>query len=382
MKESLKTVCETMIRNRDLLKKQFRWESDYLYPVCANIFLTEGASPDSERLADCNRMIKESVGIFSNFRGNVRLPLICSLACDQDPQARWERAQGFYQIFKEHFFRSEFLALGAAMLAGSSKIDAETLASRARILYKRMKKEHPLLTGWEDSVSALLLAQSTRDDDMLIEDVEQCYQLLRERMPISDGLQTSAHVLAMSEEAPEQKCARMLEIYDAVSSRCKKYGRSYELPMIAVLSFLDLPVETLAEEVAEAVEEIREAAAETEMPDPAEEIAEIVESVLEPEESVTLEESGEEDCGGPDPAGAKDALRAALLTFRPVLKKMSAKDRRKACADIAAQLRRTRRAGDGRIYSALASARKPAAAVNLADLGKRIMASRNANYSR
>ena len=167
-----------MIRNRDLLKKQFRWESDYLYPVCANIFLTEGASPDSERLADCNRMIKESVGIFSNFRGNVRLPLICSLACDQDPQARWERAQGFYQIFKEHFFRSEFLALGAAMLAGSSKIDAETLASRARILYKRMKKEHPLLTGWEDSVSALLLAQSTRDDDMLIEDVEQCYQLL------------------------------------------------------------------------------------------------------------------------------------------------------------------------------------------------------------
>ena len=252
MKESLKTVCETMIRNRDLLKKQFRWESDYLYPVCANIFLTEGASPDSERLADCNRMIKESVGIFSNFRGNVRLPLICSLACDQDPQTRWERAQGFYQIFKEHFFRSEFLALGAAMLAGSSKIDAETLASRARILYKRMKKEHPLLTGWEDSVSALLLAQSTRDDDMLIEDVEQCYQLLRERMPISDGLQTSAHVLAMSEEAPEQKCARMLEIYDAVSSRCKKYGRSYELPMIAVLSFLDLPVETLAEEVAEA----------------------------------------------------------------------------------------------------------------------------------
>ena len=49
-------------------------------------------------------------------------------------------------------------------------------------------------------------------------------------------------------------------------------------------------------------------------------------------------------------------------------------------ADVAARLRRVRRAGDGRIYSALAAARKPAAAANLAGLGKRIMAARNVNY--
>ena len=67
-------------------------------------------------------------------------------------------------------------------------------------------------------------------------------------MPVGDGLQTSAHVLALTEEAPETKCARMLQIYDAVSARCGKYGKRYELPMIAGLSFLDLPAETLAEE--------------------------------------------------------------------------------------------------------------------------------------
>ena len=73
-------------------------------------------------------------------------------------------------------------------------------------------------------------------------------------------------------------------------------------------------------------------------------------------------------------------LRAVLTTFRPVLKRMSSGERRKACADIAARMRRTRKAGDGGIYSALASARKPAAAANLAGLGKRIMAARNVNY--
>ena len=99
------------------------------------------------------------------------------------------------------------------------------------------------------------------------------------------------------------------------------------------------------EEVAEAVEEILEAAAEAEAPDPAEEIAEIVEAVLEPETSVTLEEGSGDDCDGPDPAEAKDTLRAVLTTFRPVLKRMSSGERRKACADIVARMRRTRKAG-------------------------------------
>ena len=73
-------------------------------------------------------------------------------------------------------------------------------------------------------------------------------------------------------------------------------------------------------------------------------------------------------------------LSAALLTFRPVLQRMSPRDRRKACADIAARMRCTRRAGDGKIYAALASARKPAP--DLSALGKRIMASRNVNYKK
>lgn len=155
--------------------------------------------------------------------------------------------------------------------------------------------------------------------------------------------------------------------------------------LIALLTAGLAPAEPAAEdadpeEAAEAVEEILEAAAEAETQVPAEEIAEIMESVLEPEASVTLEEGAGDDCGEPDPDSANDALRAALMTIRPVLKRMSPRERRNACADMAARLRRTRRAGDGRIYSALAAARKPAAAANLAGLGKRIMAARNVNY--
>ena len=133
----------------------------------------------------------------------------------------------------------------------------------------------------------------------------------------------------------------------------------------------ELPVEEIVEEVLEAAKEEKEEAAEA-----AEEIAGMVESVMEPDASVTIDQ--QEDCGSPDPAAAKDALRAVLQTFRPVLAKMSPRERSRACADIAARLRSGRKASDAGVYASLASARK--APGNLNDLGRRIMAARNPNY--
>ena len=135
------------------------------------------------------------------------------------------------------------------------------------------------------------------------------------------------------------------------------------------------------EEIAEIVEEVLEAAQPEGTPEaPAEQVAEILEEVLGPEASVTLEEAGGDECNEQDPALAKDALRAALRVCRPVLKRMTPRERNRACADIAASLRGNRRAGDGKVYAALASARKPAP--DLSALGKRIMASRNVNYKK
>ena len=133
-----------------------------------------------------------------------------------------------------------------------------------------------------------------------------------------------------------------------------------------------------AGDIAEIVQEVIETAGETTAPaESAETIAEIVEEIVEPAAglSATLTEGDEEE--NEDPA-AEDALRAALKTFRPVLARMTPRERRRACADIAANLKKTRRGRDGKVYAALAKAHKPAP--NLSDLGRKIMASRNVNY--
>ncbi len=252
METTLQTMWEEFFAARDALQKVFKMESDYTYPVCAGLYVGAGKPVDEERLDDCKHMVKSSVGIFSNFRGVVQLPLLSMLALDDDPQNRWERTQANYQILKEHFFGSEYLALVAALLCDSAKdADVPALAERGRTLYNRMKKEHPFLTGQEDSVFAVLLAESARTDDELIADMEACYRLLDERFPKGDGMQTVSHILAMLDGEPTEKVNRVLRLFDALTAAGCKYGKEREPAILAALSARPEPVETLTEEIAE-----------------------------------------------------------------------------------------------------------------------------------
>lgn len=154
--------------------------------------------------------------------------------------------------------------------------------------------------------------------------------------------------------------------------------------LITLLTSLLAPPEPAAdddpdEEIAEIMEEVLEVAGEAENPIPPEEIAEIMEEVLDPETSVTLEESDDECEEEQDPDTARDAMRAALLTIRPALKSMSARDRTRACKKLADNFRRVRKAGDKRVYAALRS-RPARPAKDLTALGEKIMSARNANY--
>lgn len=131
----------------------------------------------------------------------------------------------------------------------------------------------------------------------------------------------------------------------------------------------------IVEEVAEAIEEVLEVAEEPEAPagtmaeeTTVEEIAELVEGIVDPVVDECGEEEGEVLTSG-------DALRTALKAVHPQLKKMSKKQRQKACADIAARLKKSRKTSGKDAYAALASMKRKTS--DPKDLGRRIMESRN-----
>ena len=121
-----------------------------------------------------------------------------------------------------------------------------------------------------------------------------------------------------------------------------------------------------------------------------EDVAEIVEEILEPVSMEALSEVLDplgDECEEEEEQevlATSDALRVALKAVRPALAKMPKKQRARVCADIAARLRKPvgRRGMDAGMYAAIAAKKRRSNRGNPADLGKRIMASRNINCRR
>ena len=51
MRDTLVTLCEDFITNRDEVKKALKLESDYIYPVCAAVFTDKKQKADVEKIA-------------------------------------------------------------------------------------------------------------------------------------------------------------------------------------------------------------------------------------------------------------------------------------------------------------------------------------------
>ena len=121
-----------------------------------------------------------------------------------------------------------------------------------------------------------------------------------------------------------------------------------------------------------------------------EDVAEIVEEILEPVSMEALSEVLDplgDECEEEEEQevlSTGDALRVALKAVRPALARMPRKTRARVCADIAARLRRPagRRGTDAGVYASIAAKKRRPYRGNPADLGKRIMASRNINCRR
>ena len=240
MHDSLQELCAAFIENRETVKRVFKMESNYIYPICANVFCARGVRASEESLKDCKTLLKQKTGVFSTFRGYLTAPICCMLAAGRGPETRIEQALENYQALKERFWSSQYLALSAFLLAdmgvGQSALDC---VERGRRLYDRMKKEHPFLTSAEDCVYAVLMAFSDKGDDALIADMEACYQLIRKRFLSANSAQSVSHVLSLSPGTPEEKTDRLFRLFDGLREAGAKYGKDYRLSTLAAVSVLD-----------------------------------------------------------------------------------------------------------------------------------------------
>ena len=252
MNAELQRMCMLFIEGKEEVRKAFMMELDPVCSVCSDIFLLHGKRADAALLKKCKGFIKKNAGAFSSFRGSMYAPTAAMLACSGDPEAKMEQAASYYQLLKEYFPGSSQLVLAALILTEIA--DPSTVrekAARGKRLYQMLKEKHRFLTDSTDSVFAVMMAFSAKSDAEIIDESEECLTLLS-GLGGKDYLQTTAMILSMDRKSAEEKCQRFRDLFEMIRTVGMRYGRSYELPVLATLAAGDAPIGRLVADIADA----------------------------------------------------------------------------------------------------------------------------------
>lgn len=252
MNEQTRLRCELFIENKERIKSVFGWDSSLLHLACALIYTAKDKRADESTLQFCKELLKQRAGVFSNFRSTARLPIISMMAVSGSPERTLENGLEVYELLKRSFWGSVYLPTAAMIIAQlANPNEYERIAARTRVLYERMKAEHPFLTSGEDSALCALMALSDKSDDNLIHDMETCYGILKPNFFSGNAVQSLSHILALCDGQVEEKSERTMTFFNQLKAAGHKYGTEYELPTLGVLAMTDGDADEIIREIIE-----------------------------------------------------------------------------------------------------------------------------------
>lgn len=237
MIDSLKDRCDMFVKNRDIMKNSFKWENSMMHPLCASIYTEKELVIDADKIKSCREIIKNSTGIFSNFKGVPFIALATMLSLNTNPENKFKEVLNIYDILRNEFHSSTYLPLSAFVI--SDIVDAhnyERIVTKAKVIYQKMKSEHPFLTSGEDCGFAIMTAISDLSVDAIITEMEKCYDYLRSKFFSANAVQSLSHTLAVGEEISVIKCNKVLNIFEQLNDKDCKFGTGMELSVLGLLA--------------------------------------------------------------------------------------------------------------------------------------------------
>ncbi len=263
MKETIKNKCDLLTENREKLAKQFKWNFSLMNLSAALVFTGEGKEPDADRLDECVKLLKKNASAFSSLRSQMEPIVASKMALAADPQQYISDLKIIYdKVTKGSFFESAYMVQAAISILDAGKIaEADEIIARYKELYKKMSKEHPILTSSEDIVFSVLLVMTEKDVDTIVEEMETCYDYLKKEKKIKVGgneIQGLGEILALSDGDMIEKCDRVVKLYNTFAEHGAKYGRDYgEFASLGALVGIDADADALVDEIIETAEYLK-----------------------------------------------------------------------------------------------------------------------------
>jgi hypothetical protein len=254
MEKLVREKLDMLVDLFEQVSVKYKWEQSLTNHFTALTYTINKKDFDKEKIEILREHMKKTTGIFSYYRGTSKILLSSLLACQYDnPEQEFNKMLDYDKRMKDAGFKnSMYLPIANyALLATCTEECVSTRINKAIEIYKEMKKNHPWLTSGDDYPLAILLADSDKPVNNIIENMEECYNLLNENgFGKNNGLQFLSHILGFRQEENKVKVLRCKEIFDRLKeNKMKVYSGGY-----AVIGFLSI----LGEDGYRAVEQVIE----------------------------------------------------------------------------------------------------------------------------
>ncbi|WP_339279563.1 DUF4003 family protein [Paenibacillus sp. FSL H3-0329] len=258
MKEQYPARLELFADNAQRIKKAFPWQNAMVNRLAALLYAVEDKVADDEAIRASYELIKESTGIFSQFRGASVISIAALLSLSDEKETLLANTFTVYDLMKEAKFRaSDYLVVAAYQIAANATSDRyQRTVERAKLFYDSMKAKHRFLTGQDDYIFSAMLGLSDIDVESGVDRMEQLYVTLKPEFMSGNSVQALTQVLVLGEEA-SQVADRVLALRDAFRAQGIRLDKEYTLSSLGVLSLLPCNKEDIVTDVSETYEFLR-----------------------------------------------------------------------------------------------------------------------------
>ena len=258
MDNTTKQKLSLFVENTNDLKKEFVWQNALVRRLVAMQYAKTSKPVDCEAIQRCHKLIKESTGVFSTFRGNLVLFVAALLSMSNDPRKQFDDTLKVYGLLKETRLRaSDYLVVAAYEIAAQANpYDFVHAADRTRAFYDGMKSNRFFLTGYDDYIFAAMLGLSDLDVVSGTERIERLYSRLKGEFWDRNSTQALAQVLVLG-GSDDTAIERVLALRDAFRERKIKMDKSYTLSTLGILAMLPVEIDTIVHDIGEAFNYMR-----------------------------------------------------------------------------------------------------------------------------
>ncbi len=258
MREEVQKKCDMLMESREHISKTSFFQNEMVSNVAAYVYADKGKDADEKRLKECMGMIKKKQGIFSDFRGDTELIVASNMDLSDDPEKYLDDAIRVYNLFqKGRLIGSSFRVLAALYICDAGKVDeAEAIVAKTEEIIKAMSKKHPFMTSDDDVCFAVLLALAGRNTDVIFEEVESSYRILKKKF-YDNAAYALAIIMATYEGGSEEKCNKVFALFEEFAAQKMKYGKDFEITALGTMIKIPVRTEELVRDVIDTAEYLK-----------------------------------------------------------------------------------------------------------------------------